>query len=153
MNSQQLRDWERRLGAKYPDSGIPYTAARVPLDPAAPLPISMKASDATAMALVKHGPFAADLIAFDPGGRVNTHTHPGAHILYVLDGEGTVEYADGDFPLEPGTIYLVPSNQPHAIQAKTRLRLLSIADDHKPADSTDRLTRLPDRHTGEIADW
>ena len=130
---------------------LAYTAAEAPLTADIELPIQVVASDGTALPLVKDGSFGADVIRFSAGEGVNTHSHAGAHILFVIDGEGTVEYGDEDHPLRPGITYLVPEWQPHAIRAKTDLLLLAVGNDHQPPGSTERLVPLPDRQTGEVA--
>lgn len=101
----------------------------------------MHASGGEGVPLVKDGPFAADLIRFAPGRGVGMHTHPGAHILIVISGRGTVECGEATVPLDPGVIYLVPSGVAHAVRANPdcELRLLSVASDHRPVTSADRL--------------
>jgi quercetin dioxygenase-like cupin family protein len=99
----------------------------------------MTHSDATALRLLKHGPFGADLIRFPPGGRVPDHTHPGAHLLFVLGGLGWVDYEGEAARLEPGVCYLIPAGVRHGIRAESELTLLAVADDHRDAGSEDRL--------------
>ena len=107
-----------------------------------PLPVQMAKSDGRALALVKAGDFAADLIEFDAGRGVRDHVHAGNHILIVVSGLGWVDYDGEPHRLEPGVCYLVPGSTRHAIRADTHLRLLSIADDHRDAGSEDRLVAL-----------
>lgn len=114
--------------------------AKVPANTAGELPVKMAMSDATGERLVKDGPFGADLIRFPPGGRVNDHTHPGAHILYVTSGHGYVDYNGVPHELRPGTIYLIPSGERHGIRAVTELTILSVASDHRDVGDTERLT-------------
>ena len=130
-----------------------FQSAEVPFDASQPLELQMKASQGTARALVKDGPFGADVIRFAAGEGVNTHRHAGAHILYVLSGTGVVEYGHETHDLNPGTIYLIPSAQPHAIRARDNLMLLAVGDDHQPADSTFRLVPMPDRQTGAVTPY
>lgn len=109
------------------------------------LPVPMASSDARGLELVKRGPFAADLIRFPPGGAVREHTHPGDHILVVVEGRGWLEYDGEPHRLERGHIYLVPGHIRHAILAETELTLVSVADDHRDVGSPERLdaTREP----------
>ena len=111
--------------------------------PAGPLPTAMSQSDATALRLVKQEAFGADLIRFPPGGRVPDHTHVGDHILYVLSGRGWVDYDGQPWPLEAGTLYLIPSMVRHGIRAETELTLLAVANVHRDAASEDRLYVTP----------
>lgn len=107
--------------------------------PDGPLPVLMHASDATAERLLKHGPLGADLIRFPAGGRVPTHTHPGAHMLFVLSGDGWVDCGKESVRLNPGVCYLVPAEAAHGIRAETELTLISVANDHRDAGSQERL--------------
>lgn len=107
-------------------------------------PIQMRHSDGTARPLVvdesSTNKFGADIIRFDAGKGVGLHTHVGAHILMVTKGTGVLTYGNGEkHEMFPGMIYLVPSNMPHAIDATTELVLVAVGNDHKPADSEERL--------------
>ena len=103
------------------------------------LPIQMHNSDGTALPLLEYEGFGADIIRFEGGKGVATHTHKGDHFLFVLKGEGFVEYYGVDYPLSPGLVYLVPGSVPHAIKATTELVLIAIGNEHRQADSEDRL--------------
>ncbi len=107
-----------------------------------PLPVEMYNSDGTAKPLLKHGAFGADLIRFAAGQGVAMHKHPGAHLLFVLEGRGFVDYGGDPHPLKAGLCYLVPENQPHAIRATSPLTMLAVANDHRPAGSLDRMTPI-----------
>jgi len=106
-------------------------------------PIQMLHSDGTAMPLLtddsKFNKFGADIIRFASGEGVGLHKHVGAHILMVTKGTGVLVYEDERHPMFEGMIYLVPSNVPHAIEATTELVLIAVGNDHKPADSEERL--------------
>lgn len=106
-----------------------------------PLPEKMHQSDATGLALLKNGSFAADLIRFPPGGKVDLHTHPGSHMLFCVSGKGRVQYEDELHDLHPGSCYLIEDEVPHAIFADSHseLTLVAIADDHRPIASEQRL--------------
>lgn len=93
----------------------------------------MAHSDGTARALLLYKKFGMDVIRFDAGKGVATHTHEGDHILVVLKGDGFVEYNGVDHPLSAGTTYMVPGSVPHAIKATSELVMLAIANDHRPA--------------------
>ena len=115
-------------------------------------PIKMKHSDGTARPLVVDdsaiNKFGADIVRFEAGKGVGLHTHVGAHILLVTKGTGILTYgckhgldgpAEEQHEMFPGMIYLIPSNMPHAIKAITELVLVAVGNDHKPADSEERL--------------
>jgi quercetin dioxygenase-like cupin family protein len=108
------------------------------------LPLQMKHSDGTAIPLVvddttEHH-FGADVIRFPAGKGVGMHQHAGAHILMVTKGTGVLSYYEQEYDMFPGMIYLIQSNVPHAILAKTELVLVSVGNDYQPADSEKRLS-------------
>lgn len=110
------------------------------LRPSGSLPVAMANSQGTALHLVGNGSFAADLIRFAPHKGVAMHTHPGAHILFVVSGRGLLTCGEDTFFLVPGVCYYVPSDVPHALSATdVELTLVSVANDHRPIDSPERL--------------
>jgi quercetin dioxygenase-like cupin family protein len=113
--------------------------------PVGPLPIQMHNSDGTGRALLKDGPFGADIIRFAQGKGVRNHTHAGAHILFVIKGSGIVEYNGVEHNLRPGVCYMIPGLVDHAIKADAELVMLVVGNDHQSLASASRLDMvLPD---------
>lgn len=106
------------------------------------LPVQMQHSDGTGAPLLKRNGFGSDIIRFAAGEGVKSHTHEGDHMLFVIKGEGVVEYDGVDHPLKPGVCYFVDGNVPHAIRAETELTLIAVGNDHRPLDSEARLTPI-----------
>lgn len=105
----------------------------------------MHGSQAHGIPLVKQDNFAADILHFLPGEKTSLHTHPGNHILFVVDGGGTLTYSYEHHPLVKGTCYLVPGSTPHRVSADERgMYLLSIADTHRNVDSKERAEVIQD---------
>jgi quercetin dioxygenase-like cupin family protein len=103
----------------------------------------MVGSGASGLPLVKHNNFAADILHFQPNTQTVLHTHPGNHILFVADGSGWLLFDDNLHTLSPGDCYFVPGDTPHQVGTnETTLYLLSIADDHRPVDSPERLQEV-----------
>ena len=102
-------------------------------------PIQMCNSDGTGSSLLCYKNFGADVIRFDAGKGVKNHIHAGDHILFVIKGEGFVEYHGKDSPLYPGLCYLVPGNVDHAIKATTELILIAVGNNHRLLDSKERM--------------
>jgi quercetin dioxygenase-like cupin family protein len=107
--------------------------------PSGEMPIQMAHSDGTALPLLSHNGFGADVIRFAANKGVQRHIHEGDHILFVLSGEGIVEYDGEEFDLTPGIAYFVPGNISHAIRANTALVLIAVGNQHQPAGSEKRL--------------
>ena len=86
-----------------------------------------------------------DLIEMHPNTRFPTHTHPGAHILFVLFGEGFIKIGDDTYETRPGDAYFVPADVPHSVGAgKTSHRLLAIGFPHKELTADDRMEVIYD---------
>lgn len=103
--------------------------------------VEMHMSDARGIPLLHDGDrFGADIIEFPPHGRVEEHTHPGAHMLFVLSGSGQVVRRGVPTSLASGKCYLVASEEPHSVAAGPHgLRLLVVGNDHRHVGSRERL--------------
>lgn len=84
-----------------------------------------------------------DKIVMWPGSAFALHTHPGAHILYVLVGRGFVHVSDRDHDIGPGDTIYVPALLPHGVRtgagANGPLEFLAFGVPHKGLQSTDRM--------------
>ena len=100
----------------------------------------MHNSDGFGVSLLKDGSFGADIITFGAGKGVLNHVHEGSHILFVVKGEGFVDYLDRTFKLTPGLCYLIPSMVSHAIRATSELVLIAVGDKHFDVDSERRMS-------------
>jgi quercetin dioxygenase-like cupin family protein len=102
--------------------------------------VAMVASQGMGLPLVAVDKFGADILRFEPGHKTLMHTHPGDHILFVVKGAGFLIF-DGEFyKLSAGDCYFVPGSVPHQVGATiAELLLLSVANNHRPVDSKERL--------------
>jgi len=57
--------------------------------------------------------FAMRHFEIAPGGHTPHHTHDWEHEVFILTGRGKVFGAQGDTPLEPGTVVFVPPGDEH----------------------------------------
>ena len=64
------------------------------------------------------------LFAFDENQGLSEHTAPYDAMVYVLDGEVEVTISGKPVILEKGEITIMPANQPHALTAKTKFKML-----------------------------
>ena len=90
-------------------------------------------------ALNTHHVMGIDLLDMEPGAAFPLHTHPGAHILYVLEGEGSVTIDGQTFVTRPGDCYFIPGLLPHAVGAIQHHRLLAIGFPHKELEDPYRM--------------
>ena len=64
------------------------------------------------------------LFAFDEGQGLSEHTAPFDALVYLLDGEAEVVISGKPFRLKGGEMVIMPANDPHALKAITRLKMI-----------------------------
>jgi quercetin dioxygenase-like cupin family protein len=66
------------------------------------------------------------LFAFDEGQRLSEHTAPFDATVHVLDGEAEIVVSGKPFRLQAGEIVILPADQPHALSAVKKFKMLLI---------------------------
>jgi quercetin dioxygenase-like cupin family protein len=74
--------------------------------------------------LIKRAGGTMTLFAFDEGQALSEHTAPFDAIAHVLDGEASITVAGTPETVKAGQFILLPANQPHAVSAVTRFKML-----------------------------
>ena len=74
--------------------------------------------------LLKRGGGTITLFAFDTGQGLSEHTAPFDAIAHVLEGEAEITIAGTAVQVAAGEMVLMPANQPHALNARTRFKML-----------------------------
>jgi quercetin dioxygenase-like cupin family protein len=64
------------------------------------------------------------LFAFDENQGLSEHTAPYDAMVYVLEGEVEVTISGKPFTLKHGEMTIMPANQPHALAAKTKFKMV-----------------------------
>jgi quercetin dioxygenase-like cupin family protein len=64
------------------------------------------------------------LFAFDENQGLSEHTAPYDAMVYVLDGEVEVTISGKPIRLKQGEMTIMPANEPHALTAKTKFKML-----------------------------
>ena len=64
------------------------------------------------------------LFAFDAGQELSEHTAPYEALVQLLDGEAEIRISGRSYTLGPGDMIIMPSNQPHAVKALGRFKML-----------------------------
>lgn len=64
------------------------------------------------------------LFAFDKDQELSEHTAPFDALVHVLDGTTEVRISGKAFNLEAGDAIVMPANEPHALKALTRFKML-----------------------------
>ena len=66
------------------------------------------------------------LFAFDQGQGLSEHTAPFDALVNVLDGEVEITIAGKPSRVKQGEIMIMPANQPHALKAVTRFKMMLV---------------------------
>lgn len=66
------------------------------------------------------------LFAFDKGQGLSAHTAPFDALVYILDGEAEIFIPGKPFHLKEGEMIIMPANQPHALKATKKFKMLLI---------------------------
>lgn len=64
------------------------------------------------------------LFAFDAGQELSEHTSPFDALVHILDGEAEIRISGKAYALKTGDAIVMPANDPHAVKAKTRFKML-----------------------------
>ena len=64
------------------------------------------------------------LFAFDKEQELSEHTAPFDALVHVLDGEAEIKISGKAFNLKTGEAIIMPANEPHALKASTRFKML-----------------------------
>ena len=66
------------------------------------------------------------LFAFDVGQGLSEHTAPFDALVYLLDGKAEVTISGKPLQLKTGEMVIMPANQPHALKAVRRFKMLLV---------------------------
>ena len=64
------------------------------------------------------------LFAFDAGQELSEHTAPYDALVQVLDGETEIAISGQRFLLKAGDAIIMPANDPHAVKALTKFKMM-----------------------------
>lgn len=64
------------------------------------------------------------LFAFDQDQELSEHTAPFDALVHVLDGEAEIRISGKGFELKTGDAIILPADEPHAVKAITRFKML-----------------------------
>ena len=74
--------------------------------------------------LLKRAGGTITLFAFDEGQSLSEHTAPFDAVGYVLEGEAEITVAGTPVRVSAGEMVLMPANQPHAVHARARFKMV-----------------------------
>ena len=64
------------------------------------------------------------LFAFDQGQELSEHTAPFDALVHVVEGEVEIKISGQPYALKTGEAIIMPANQPHAVKATRRFKML-----------------------------
>jgi quercetin dioxygenase-like cupin family protein len=64
------------------------------------------------------------LFAFDAGQELSEHTTPFDALVQVVEGEAEITISGSPHRLKEGETIIMPANQPHAVKAVERFKML-----------------------------
>ena len=64
------------------------------------------------------------LFAFDEGQGLSEHTAPFDALVYIFDGEAEITISGKTLRLGEGEIVIMPANQPHALKAVEKFKMI-----------------------------
>ena len=74
--------------------------------------------------LLKRTTGTITLFAFDEGQGLSEHTTPFDAVAQVLEGDAEISVSGKPIRVEAGEAVLLPANQPHALKALSRFKML-----------------------------
>jgi quercetin dioxygenase-like cupin family protein len=66
------------------------------------------------------------LFAFDAGQGLSEHTTPFDALVYLLEGEAEIVILGNPLHLKEGEMVVMPANQPHALKALKRFKMILV---------------------------
>lgn len=66
------------------------------------------------------------LFAFDEGQGLSEHTAPFDAMVYVVEGEVEITISGKPYRLKEGDLIVMPANEPHALKALSRFKMLLV---------------------------
>ena len=99
------------------------TAPQAQLLPLADL-VSYQDGAVVSRQIVKTDGGNVTLFAFDLGQELSEHTAPFDALVHLLDGTAQVRISGQPFELKAGDAIIMPADQPHALKALSRFKML-----------------------------
>ncbi|MFH1011046.1 MAG: cupin domain-containing protein [bacterium] len=76
--------------------------------------------------IIKQKTGTVTVFAFDEGQGLSEHTAPFDALVYLLDGEAEITISGKPFPVKQGEMIIMPANEPHALKAIQKFKMLLI---------------------------
>ncbi|MFW9827938.1 MAG: cupin domain-containing protein [Candidatus Thorarchaeota archaeon] len=77
-------------------------------------------------ALINKDVGTVTLFSFDKGESLSEHTAPFDALVYVFDGKAEISISGEKFLLSKGNMIIMPANEPHALKALEKFKMMLI---------------------------
>jgi quercetin dioxygenase-like cupin family protein len=74
--------------------------------------------------IIKKKTGTVTVFAFDEGQGLSEHTSPFDALVHVLEGEVQITISGTAFGLKGGDAIIMPANEPHALNATTKFKMI-----------------------------
>ena len=88
--------------------------------------VEYQAGSVVSREVVKKPTGTVTVFAFDAGQGLSEHTAPFDALVYLLDGEAEITIAGKPIVAKAGDMVIMPANQPHALKAVKRFKMLLV---------------------------
>jgi len=88
--------------------------------------VSYQDGSVVSRTLIKKKTGTVTLFAFDQGEALSEHTAPFDAMVYILDGKAEIIISGNSNILEKGNMIIMPANEPHALKAAERFKMMLI---------------------------
>ncbi|MBW1743445.1 MAG: cupin domain-containing protein [Deltaproteobacteria bacterium] len=86
--------------------------------------VDYKDGSVVSKALIKKKTGTVTLFSFDRGEGLSEHTAPFDAMVYVLDGQVEITISGKPANLNQGEMIIMPANEPHALMAVERFKMM-----------------------------
>ncbi len=86
--------------------------------------VSYQDGSVVSRTLIKKKTGTVTLFAFDQGEALSEHTAPFDAMVYILDGKAEIIISGNSNILEKGNMIIMPANEPHALKAIERFKMM-----------------------------
>jgi quercetin dioxygenase-like cupin family protein len=88
--------------------------------------VNYQAGSIVSREILKQPTGRVSLFAFDAGEGLSEHTSPFDALVHVLEGQAEITISGKPHPVSAGQLILMPANQPHALKAVQRFKMMLI---------------------------
>jgi quercetin dioxygenase-like cupin family protein len=76
--------------------------------------------------IIKNPAGTVTLFAFDQGEGLSEHTAPFDAMVHIVDGAAKITVSGNPYNLKAGDVIVMPRNEPHALHASERFKMLLV---------------------------